>query len=186
MQTAVVELKKTRRTRCGMDMGDGLPSACVGVESGKPVRARRAPVLSARRREAPVNSNHCLACPFGMSGRWTIGGPLRDCHADWRHHAADHHRLPGWLAAVVCQGCPWRCRYCHNGHHLLPRGLNADIDWREVTGLLQRHLGLLSMRWCSPVVSRWCSETCRWQSASSALGFQGRSAHRRLLSERLR
>lgn len=50
---------------------------------------------------------------------------------------------PGELAAVVyCQGCPWRCRYCHNGH-LLPRGLNADIDWREVTGLLQRRIGLL-------------------------------------------
>ncbi len=25
--------------------------------------------------------------------------------------------MPGRNAAVVfCQGCPWRCRYCHNGH----------------------------------------------------------------------
>ncbi|HOP16708.1 MAG TPA: anaerobic ribonucleoside-triphosphate reductase activating protein [Gammaproteobacteria bacterium] len=51
---------------------------------------------------------------------------------------------PGELAAVVfCQGCPWRCRYCHNGH-LLPRGLYSPIDWQEeVIGLLQRRRGLL-------------------------------------------
>ena len=49
--------------------------------------------------------------------------------------------------------------------HLLPRGLNADIDWREVTGLLQRRLGLLDAVVFSggePMVQR---ETCRRQSA---------------------
>jgi pyruvate formate lyase activating enzyme len=51
--------------------------------------------------------------------------------------------FPGELAAVVfCQGCPWRCRYCQNSH-LLPRGLHAEIAWRDVLGLLRRRRGLL-------------------------------------------
>jgi pyruvate formate lyase activating enzyme len=51
--------------------------------------------------------------------------------------------FPGELAAVVfCQGCPWRCRYCHNGH-LLPRGLPSDIAWQGVVALLRRRRGLL-------------------------------------------
>ena len=30
---------------------------------------------------------------------------------------------PDALAAVVfCQGCPWRCAYCHNPHLIAPRG----------------------------------------------------------------
>ncbi len=30
---------------------------------------------------------------------------------------------PGMLAAVVfCQGCPWRCGYCHNPDLIPPRG----------------------------------------------------------------
>jgi pyruvate formate lyase activating enzyme len=50
---------------------------------------------------------------------------------------------PGMLAAVVfCQGCPWRCRYCHNGH-LLPRGLPSDIAWQDAAALLRRRRGLL-------------------------------------------
>ncbi|MGB5568670.1 MAG: anaerobic ribonucleoside-triphosphate reductase activating protein, partial [Sedimenticolaceae bacterium] len=50
---------------------------------------------------------------------------------------------PGELAAVVfCQGCPWRCRYCHNSH-LLPRGLPSDIAWQGVAALLRRRRGLL-------------------------------------------
>ncbi len=51
--------------------------------------------------------------------------------------------FPGELAAVVfCQGCPWRCRYCHNGHliDLSPEGL---IPWKEIGSLLQRRRGLL-------------------------------------------
>lgn len=50
---------------------------------------------------------------------------------------------PGELAAVVfCQGCPWRCRYCQNGH-LLP-GEQADgIEWAEIVDFLSRRRGLL-------------------------------------------
>jgi pyruvate formate lyase activating enzyme len=51
--------------------------------------------------------------------------------------------FPGELAAVVfCQGCPWRCRYCQNGH-LLQRTFRSEIAWQDVTGLLHRRRGLL-------------------------------------------
>ncbi len=50
---------------------------------------------------------------------------------------------PGELAAVVfCQGCPWRCRYCHNGH-LLPARSAEQLPWEEVVAFLKRRLGLL-------------------------------------------
>jgi len=50
---------------------------------------------------------------------------------------------PGELAAVVfCQGCPWRCRYCHNGH-LLPSRAEALIPWGEILGFLEARRGLL-------------------------------------------
>ena len=51
--------------------------------------------------------------------------------------------FPGELAAVVfCQGCPWRCRYCHNSH-LIPRSLRGAVPWQDVTDLLERRRGLL-------------------------------------------
>ena len=50
---------------------------------------------------------------------------------------------PGELAAVVfCQGCPWRCRYCHNVHLLAPRAA-APIPWAEVRDFLRCRRGLL-------------------------------------------
>jgi pyruvate formate lyase activating enzyme len=51
---------------------------------------------------------------------------------------------PGELAAVLfCQGCPWRCRYCHNGH-LLGAESPADAPrWDAVLGWLHRRRGLL-------------------------------------------
>jgi pyruvate formate lyase activating enzyme len=50
---------------------------------------------------------------------------------------------PGELAAVVyCQGCPFRCRYCHNAHLLDPRG-PGTAQWGEVLDLLSRRRGLL-------------------------------------------
>ena len=51
--------------------------------------------------------------------------------------------FPGKLAAVVfCQGCPWRCNYCHNTALLdatAPRG----PSWADVERLLQARHGLL-------------------------------------------
>ena len=50
---------------------------------------------------------------------------------------------PGELAAVVfCQGCPWRCRYCHNPE-LLDRKAPTLNDWDAVLDFLRRRIGLL-------------------------------------------
>ena len=50
---------------------------------------------------------------------------------------------PGELSAVVfCQGCPWRCRFCHNGHLLPTRGKDR-IPWSDVRAFLQGRGGLL-------------------------------------------
>lgn len=50
---------------------------------------------------------------------------------------------PGELAAVVyCQGCPWRCRYCHNPD-LLSRQRGDGYDWDDVLAFLKQRRGLL-------------------------------------------
>ena len=51
--------------------------------------------------------------------------------------------FPGRLAAVVfCQGCPWRCGYCHNTE-LLDARSPTRYRWAEVTQLLRQRRGLL-------------------------------------------
>ena len=50
---------------------------------------------------------------------------------------------PGKLAAVVyCQGCAWRCTYCHNPE-LQPARSAFEIPWPEVTAFLEKRRGLL-------------------------------------------
>jgi pyruvate formate lyase activating enzyme len=50
---------------------------------------------------------------------------------------------PGALAAVVfCQGCPWRCGYCHNPHLVSARG-DDEHDFRRILGWLANRRGLL-------------------------------------------
>lgn len=50
--------------------------------------------------------------------------------------------FPGRLAAVVfCQGCPWRCTYCHN-QHLQPRGTHTRT-WPQVLQWLASRQGLI-------------------------------------------
>jgi pyruvate formate lyase activating enzyme len=50
---------------------------------------------------------------------------------------------PGKLAAVVfCQGCAWRCGYCHNPE-LQPRRGSEEIAWSCVLAFLERRRGLL-------------------------------------------
>lgn len=47
------------------------------------------------------------------------------------------------MAAVVfCQGCPWRCGYCHNPH-LIPRRGENQLEWSAVMSFLRRRQGLL-------------------------------------------
>jgi pyruvate formate lyase activating enzyme len=51
--------------------------------------------------------------------------------------------FPGQLAAVVfVQGCPWRCRYCHNPS-LQTRVTAPTLSWQTVLDFLDRRLGLL-------------------------------------------
>ncbi len=51
--------------------------------------------------------------------------------------------FPGRLAAVVfCQGCPWRCGYCHNTHLIPPRGPDP-LPWNQVLEFLAGRRGLL-------------------------------------------
>lgn len=66
-----------------------------------------------------------------------VGGFERLSTVDW----------PGQLAAVVfCQGCAWRCAYCHNPH-LLAFAPAADAppapSWPEILAWLPRRRGLL-------------------------------------------
>jgi len=63
-----------------------------------------------------------------------IGGLERLSMVDW----------PGQLTAVIfCQGCAWRCGYCHNPH-LIPFGAPAQpIAWTEIVAFLDRRRGLL-------------------------------------------
>lgn len=50
---------------------------------------------------------------------------------------------PGMLTAVVfCQGCPWRCRYCHNPELIPSRG-ESELGWDEILRFLERRQGLL-------------------------------------------
>ena len=51
--------------------------------------------------------------------------------------------FPGHLAAVIfCQGCPWRCSYCHNPH-LSDFQAKPLLSWQKVESFLQRRQGLL-------------------------------------------
>jgi pyruvate formate lyase activating enzyme len=50
---------------------------------------------------------------------------------------------PDRLAAVVfCQGCPWRCPYCHN-RELLDAAAPGAIPWGRILRFLEQRRGLL-------------------------------------------
>lgn len=54
--------------------------------------------------------------------------------------------FPGHLAAVVfCQGCPWRCGYCHNPHLLPTAGpmKRGAKPWPDILDWLETRRGLL-------------------------------------------
>lgn len=63
-----------------------------------------------------------------------VGGFERFSAVDW----------PGQFVAVVfCQGCAWRCGYCHNPH-LIPFSESvAPIAWDDIVAWLDRRHGLL-------------------------------------------
>jgi pyruvate formate lyase activating enzyme len=50
---------------------------------------------------------------------------------------------PGALSAVVfCQGCPWRCSYCHNPH-LVAASTPGVLPWPAIVGWLGERRDLL-------------------------------------------
>lgn len=50
---------------------------------------------------------------------------------------------PEHLSCVVfCQGCAWRCRYCHNPD-LIPARAEQSQSWADILAFLQRRQGLL-------------------------------------------
>ncbi len=61
-----------------------------------------------------------------------IGGLTRLSSCDW----------PGELVATVfCQGCSWRCPYCHNAD--LQPATAGSIAWSDVLAFLKARVGLL-------------------------------------------
>lgn len=51
--------------------------------------------------------------------------------------------FPDHLACVLfCQGCGWRCRYCHNPELIPTRG-TQERSWEEILGFLDQRIGLL-------------------------------------------
>jgi pyruvate formate lyase activating enzyme len=62
-----------------------------------------------------------------------LGGLARLSTCDW----------PGELVATLfCQGCPWRCPYCHNTH-LLCATAPAALTWDEALAFIETRSGLL-------------------------------------------
>lgn len=62
-----------------------------------------------------------------------VGGVVPFSTADWPHRLA---------AVVFGQGCPWRCRYCHNPHLIAQHGPD-ERDWAAVLEWLGTRRGLL-------------------------------------------
>ena len=79
---------------------------------------------------------------------------------------------PDHLSAVVfCQGCPWRCGYCHNPH-LLPRRNAQEIPWQDVMQFLARRRGLLDAVVFSGGEPTLQSGIVHAAAAVKALGFK--------------
>lgn len=62
-----------------------------------------------------------------------IGGLLPLTTVEWEGHLA---------AVVFLQGCPWRCRYCHNTQLVSSRSRTL-VPWEQLVALLQERQGLL-------------------------------------------
>jgi len=73
--------------------------------------------------------------PGGEGGKETlrVGGLLPLTTVEWEGHLA---------AVLFLQGCPWRCRYCHNSGLVATR-TSALTPWAEVWSFLLERQGLV-------------------------------------------
>jgi anaerobic ribonucleoside-triphosphate reductase activating protein len=79
---------------------------------------------------------------------------------------------PDHLCAVVfCQGCPWRCGYCHNPH-LQPSRRATAIQWNDMLRFLSARRGLLDAVVFSGGEPTMQSGLVHAISALKALGFK--------------
>jgi len=75
----------------------------------------------------------CAPVADPESGTLRVGGFVAFTSTDF----------PDALAAVVfCQGCPWRCGYCHNPHLVPARG-DGELDFDRILVWLESRRGLL-------------------------------------------
>ena len=93
--------------------------------------------------------------------------------------------FPGRLCAVIfCQGCPWRCRYCHNPH--LQPFTDGGLAWQTVADFLKSRRGLLDAVVFSggePTAQRGLEAAMRF---ARRLGFQIGLHTAGILPDRLR
>ncbi len=78
---------------------------------------------------------------------------------------------PDCLSAVIfCQGCPWRCRYCHNPH--LQARNRTTISFSDVMHFLEQRRGLLDAVVFSGGEPTYQEDICAAVSAVRKLGFK--------------
>ncbi|MCC7527390.1 MAG: anaerobic ribonucleoside-triphosphate reductase activating protein [Candidatus Melainabacteria bacterium] len=80
----------------------------------------------------PVLSENGIAINNDCGDELIVGGMVPFSANDY----------PGCLSAVVfCQGCPWRCRYCHNSH--LQSGAGPGNRFSDFMEFFRRRVGVL-------------------------------------------
>src|SRR5215831_13783293 len=92
-------------------------------------------------RGRPPGDSRSLAPPRLRSG--DPGSPLAPVLRVGGFQPFSATDYPGKLAAIVfCQGCPWRCGYCHNPELIPARG-GDERDFAPILDWLGSRRGLL-------------------------------------------
>ena len=68
-----------------------------------------------------------------MAAQLRVGGLVPLTTLDYPYHLS---------CVVFCQGCAWRCRYCHNPDLIPARGIQSH-SWASILEFLERRQGLL-------------------------------------------
>ncbi len=81
---------------------------------------------------------------------------------------------PGLLACVLfCQGCAWRCRYCHNPELIAPRarrkspGHACSTSSADARACCRRWSSAAARRPCRRPSATPCARSANWASASA-------------------